>query len=406
MTTPRPAPPRTTYRSVLAGREPKVLFGTVLLYGLGFSFEILGLSVLVYARTSSPFLAALAFGIGFLPQLAGGMVLTSLADRYSARGVVAVGLVVRAAPGLAIGLVPTMPVGAMLALVGATALAAPVFTAAIGGLLPELLDGDRYVVGRSMMTMISSGTQITGLGLGGAILALVASPDLLLAAGAALLVSAVVARVGLRWRAPRATGPAAGSVLRATLRGNRALLARTEVRGLLLAQWLPVMCVTGAEALIVPYVGSLGRPEGTASALLAALPVGMLLGDLTVGRLCRPATRSRLAFPLAVLIGIPLLVFAASPPVPAAAGLLLLTGTGLAYTLGIQQAFLDSLPESLRGQGFGLLSTGLMGGQGVTPPLAGALAAYAGVGVAMATGGALALATALTLRSSLRSHSR
>jgi predicted MFS family arabinose efflux permease len=155
--------------------------------------------------------------------------------------------------------------------------------------------------------------------------------------------------------------------VRATIRGNAELLRMPRVRGLLLAQWLPVWFCTGAEALIVPYTVSLGHPASAASPLLAAVPCGMLLGDVAVGRFCRPETRERLVFPLALLVGTPLLALAFRPPLALAVLALFLTGTGCAYPLGLQQAFLDAVPARLRGQGFGLNSTGAMAGQGAAP---------------------------------------
>src|SRR5437764_10222483 len=121
---------RTTYGSVFAAGEFRVLFAALLMYVLGFQFEILGLSVLVYAQTRSPFLAALAFGTGFAPQAVGGALFTSLADRLPPRAVIVAGLLTRAAPGLVIGLWPHLPVPVMLSGVGLAALAAPVFSAA------------------------------------------------------------------------------------------------------------------------------------------------------------------------------------------------------------------------------------------------------------------------------------
>ena len=82
----------TAYRSVFAAGEFRVLFAGLLMYVLGFEFEILGLSVLVYAQTRSAFLAALAFSMGFAPQAVGGALFTSLADRLPPRGVIAAGL--------------------------------------------------------------------------------------------------------------------------------------------------------------------------------------------------------------------------------------------------------------------------------------------------------------------------
>src|SRR5580704_12008851 len=251
-TTPRsgrlPAPPaaRTTYRSLFAVAEFRVLFATLLMFVLGFEFEILGLSVLVYAQTRSAFWTALAFGMGFAPQVLGGALFTSLADRLPPRLVISAGLLTRAAPGLVIGLWPALPVPAMLVLVAVAATATPVFTAANSAVLPDVLDGDRYILGRSVFSLTGSATQIIGLGIGGAILAALPARRLLLAAGLCLLAAAVVARLGLRPRPARADArpartdarparanarparadarPAHG-IVRATMAGNLELLA-------------------------------------------------------------------------------------------------------------------------------------------------------------------------------------
>jgi hypothetical protein len=296
----------------------------------------------------------------------------------------------------------------MLALVAVAATQAPVFTAAISGLLPDVLDGDRYVLGRSVFNLTGAGTQIAGLGIGGALLAAVPVRWLLLAAGGALVIAAVITRLGLRprnARTPRgpgrgARGPGRG-IVRATMAGNAELFRDRTVRGLLLAQWLPVWFVAGAESLIVPYTGSLGRPASAAGPLLAALPAGMLLGDVLVGRFCAPGTRTRLAFPLAAAMGVPLIALVFRPPLALACLALLTCGVGFAYQLGIQQAFLDSLPERRRGQGFGLNSTGAMGGQGLTPAVTGALAGAIGAAPAMAIAGTATVLAALALRSPL-----
>jgi predicted MFS family arabinose efflux permease len=299
----------------------------------------------------------------------------------------------------------------MLVLVAVAATATPVFTAANSAVLPDVLDGDRYILGRSVFSLTGSATQIIGLGIGGAILAALPARRLLLAAGLCLLVAAVVARLGLRPRPARTAsrsargdsqaGRPARGIVRATMAGNLELLADRTVRGLLLAQWLPAWFVTGAESLIVPYAGSLGLPPSAASPLLAATPAGMLLGDVIVGRFCRPAARQRLAFPLAALMGAPLLAFAFRPPLPVTGTLLFACGFGFAYLLGVQQPFLDSLPDGLRGQAFGLNSTGMMTGQGLIPPLAGGLAAVSGAGPAMATAGAVTILAALLLHGPL-----
>ncbi len=407
-TTPAPAPARATYRSVFAVREFRVMAAAMFMYVLGFEFEVLGLSVLVFAQTRSALWTALAFSAGFAPQAVGGALFTALADRLPPRLVIGAGLLARAVPGLVIGLWPALPIPVMLALVAVAATTAPVFTAALSGLLPELLDGDRYVLGRSVFSLTGSATQLAGLGAAGAILAVVPARWLLLAAGGALAANAALIRLGLRPRPARKL-PAAGQreqgrrrgLIRDTLSGHAELLANPAVRGLLLAQWLPAWFVTGAESLIVPYTAALGHPASAAAPLLAAVPAGMLLGDLLAARFCPPAARRRLAFPLVVAMGAPLLALPFRPPLPLAALALLACGSGFAYQLGLQQAFLESLPERRRGQGFGLNSTGAMGGQGLIPAVTGALAGTLGAGPAMAIAGAATIVAALVLRGPL-----
>jgi MFS family permease len=417
---PAGRPARATYRSVFAVREFRVMAAAMFMYVLGFEFEVLGLSVLVFAQTRSALWTALAFSAGFAPQAVGGALFTSLADRLPPRLVIGAGLLARAVPGLVIGLWPALPIPVMLALVAVAATTAPVFTAALSGLLPELLDGDRYVLGRSVFGLTGSATQLAGLGAGGVILAAVPARWLLLAAGGALVANAALTGLGLRSRAARKT-PGSGererdrdrgrgrgrerdrgrSLVRDTLAGHAELLANPAVRGLLLAQWLPAWFVTGAESLIVPYTVSLGYPARAAAPLLAAMPAGMLLGDLLAARFCPPAARRRLAFPLVVAMGVPLLALPLRPSLPLAFLALLACGSGFAYQLGLQQPFLDSLPERRRGQGFGLNSTGAMGGQGLTPALTGALAGSLGAGAGMAIAGAATIAAALALRGPL-----
>jgi hypothetical protein len=386
-----------TYRSVFTVGEFRVLFLGMLTYVLGFQFEILGLSVLVYAQTHSAFLTAFAFSMGFAPQVLGGMLFTALADRLPPRIVITAGLLVRAVPGVLIGSLPGMPVAVMLVLVAAAATITPVYSAAISGLLPDVLDGDRYVLGRSILSLLSSGTQILGLGIGGAILAVLPARRLLLIAGLALVLSALIRR-GIRARPARAAGPVSvRGTVRATMAGNARLFRDPRIRGLLLAQWLPVAFSSGAESLIVPYVGSLGKPASAAGVLLAVGPAGMMAGVWLIGRFCRPATRQRLALPLALLTGLSWMVFLVRPPLAGCAVLMFADGFGVAYLLGLQRPFLDSVPPELRGQAFGLNSTGGMSGQGFSPWLTGGFASILGPAGAMAAAGCAGIASALAL---------
>lgn len=392
--TPAP-PPRTTYREVVADQRFRLLFVTRTVTITADALRILTLSVLIFATTGSPLMGALTFGIGFLPQLAGSMLLGSLADRVRPRRLIAAGYLLEFAAAVAMALAH-LPVVFILLLVAVVAFLTPVFQGASNRLVAETLTGDAYVLGRSLSSMSSSAAQLLGLAGGGVAVTLLGSRHALLLSAGAYLVASVAVRLRLPDLPAPDKGSAAGSgsLVRHSWSGNRALFADRRVRKLLLAQWLPSAFAASAESLVVPFAGRRGFPDGTAGLLLACLPVGMLVGNLVVGRFVLPATRERLVALLVAVLGLPLLVFAFGPPWPLCAVLLLVTGTGFAYSLGLQRSFLDALPEASRGQAFGLLTSGMMTVQGVGPAVFGALAEVVSVGAAISAAGIASLCMA------------
>ena len=160
----------------------------------------------------------------------------------------------------------------------------------------------------------------------------------------------------------------------------------------------PPACVTAAEALFVPYAAHRGFPDGSAGLLMASVPVGMLLGNLVVGRLVPPPTRERLVAPLLVLLGAPMVGFALPVHLWLTAGLAFLAGVGFSYNLGLQRAFLDALDPRVRGQAFALQFTGIMTLQGVGPLVTGALAEIAPIALVMAVAGLAPVAIAVAWR--------
>lgn len=384
------------YGQVFAVGPFRALFGGTVLTIVATSLQMLGLSVLVYLATGSAWLSAVSFGAGFLPQVLGGMVLTSLADRLPARPLIVIGCLFRALVAVVLALAP-LPVVAMIALVAAAAAIQPLFSAAQSALLPHILSGDRYVLGRSVLNLASAGAQLAGLGAGGVLIAVLGGHRALLGAALAHLLAGILFAIGLPARRPMTTDAARRWRLGDTWRGNARLLADRRIRGILLLWWIPPTLLGGAEALVVPYVAETGAPPASAGWVLAAIPAGMFLGDLIVGRLCTPATRERLVLPLLLLMGLPLLPLVAHLPLAATAGLLGLASAGFAYELGRQQAFLDAVPHQMQGLAFGLYSTGLMTGQGLGPIAAGALASALNAGTTMAIAGAAIIVAGLLL---------
>lgn len=395
---------RATYREVLAEPRFRLLFSTRTVAITADALRITTFSVLVFSSTGSALLSAVAFGIGFIPQLFGSLLLGSLADRLPPRALITGGYALTCATALLLAVV-RLPVAASLGVVALVSLATPVFHGASSRLVAQSLKGDAYVLGRSLSNIASAGAQVFGLALGGAAVAAL-GPRRSLAVSAVLYLGCAFAvrlrlprlRVGESGGTPGSTGGdsgadggvdsgADGGAVRASLRGAGLLLRDRTVRRLMLAQWLPVAFVAGAEGLIVAYAGERGFAPGRYAVLMGCLPVGMLVGDLLVGRFLRPRNRERLVVPLVALAGLPLLGFAAEPGVGVSSCLLLISGIGYAYGLGLQRPFLDALPQDGQGQAFGLLGSGSMTLQGVGPVCLGAAAA-AGTG----TGGAIALA--------------
>ncbi|WP_433611586.1 MFS transporter [Dactylosporangium sp. CA-139114] len=444
----------TTYTAVLRDGTFRVLFGTRTLSILADTLRIVAFSLLVYAATDSPALAALAYGIGFLPQLVGASVLGALADRIRPRRLIVLGYLAEAAVAAVLAAV-ALPVWASLVLVAAAALLTPVFMGAQSALIAEALTGDAYVLGRSLSNVASSLAQLVGMAGAGVAVATVGGRNAMLLAAVGHVIAAVWTRLALADRPapasaaassgptktgrtsdrPSTTGPASdeptrrgaakkgtasdeptrkGTARDATARvgkahglaaaswhGNAALLRDRTIRRLLLMQWLPPAFITGAEALMVPYAAGRGFPAGVAGWLLAAIPVGMVAGNLLVGRLLAPARRERLVPALIALMGLPCLAFAipsgaagGHPTWPLLAAALVVVGVGAAFGLGVQTAFRDALPANGRGQAFGLLSTGLMTAQGLLPALAGLLAEALRPGLVVGLLGAATLLTA------------
>ena len=393
-----------TFRDVFTVAEFRVLFGSYSVFMIGETVKMLALSVLVYERTGSGLLAALAYVTGFLPHAVGGVFLLALADRWPARGLIVGYDLFRLATVAVLALGVLSPV-AMLGLVAVVGLFAPVSSAARSALLPEMLHGDAYVLGRSVLTVAAGGTQVAGFALGGLLLGLVGPYGALWLTAATCLLSALLARVGLAGRAPRVgvaagssvTGSAiSGNAVGETWRVNRALLADRRIRGLLLAQWIPGSLLVGAEGVAVPYAAGLGA-EASAGVLLMAAAFGMLIGDLLVGRFVAPARREALTPWLALLLGAPMLAFVARPGLWSAAALFTVATAGFAYQLGLARRFLDAVPESRRGQAFGLLGTGLMAVQGLAAAAGGALTELVEPGTVMALAGMASLAATVAL---------
>ncbi|MFF4098331.1 MFS transporter [Streptomyces sp. NPDC001903] len=385
------------YRSVFRVREFRPVFAAHLLSVLGIVVAEIALTVLVFRATGSPLMSALTFALGFLPYALGGTLLAGIADRRPARRVL-VGCDLVCAACAAAMVWPGTPVAGLLLLRCAMAFVAPLFQGTRNASLADILGGgDAYVLGRSLMRMVAQSAQLIGFGLGGLLLTVLAPRAAIALTAAGFLCSALLLRCGTRARPARA---AAGRT--SPLAGLRAVLADRRLRALTLLFWLPPVFVIAPEALLAPYADGIGAGTAALGVMMCALPVGTIAGELWAGSVLGPRARSRLVAPLAAAGLLPLLVYAVRPGVAAVLAVLLLAGLAHAYTLGLDQWYVDAVPQALRGRAMTLLSTGLMTLQGVGMALAGLAAEFLPVHVVVAGAGALGTVVVLLLLAELR----
>jgi predicted MFS family arabinose efflux permease len=385
---PRPGTSAGGYRAVFRVREFCFVFAAHVFSLLGSAVSHVALPVLVFADTSSPLLSALTFAMGFLPQALGGALLAPVADRYPARPVlVACDLV--CAVCVAAMVLPGMPMAGLLALRAVSAFVQPLFGGVRAAGLGEMLAGDAFVLGRSLIRISAQAAQIAGFAATGLLLVLMTPRAALLLTVGGFLVSALLLRVGTRSRKRVVTGASTPGAEPARGGGTRALFADRRVRALLALWWLPPVFLVVPEGLAAPYAAEIGAGSTGVGLLLAAMPVGAVGAELAAGGLLRPATRERLVLPLAGCVLLPFLLFAFRPGLLPAVAVLFAAGSGFAYTLGLDRWFLDAVPEETRARAMTVMSAGLMSVQGLGMAMGGLAAEFVPPHWAVAGAGAV-----------------
>ncbi|MEV6471804.1 MFS transporter [Streptomyces sp. NPDC051657] len=401
---PAPAAPRG-YRAVFAVTEFRAVFAAHLLSLLGVVVSELALTVLVYDLTGSPLLSALTFALGLLPYMIGGTLFAGVADRYPARRVLVVCDLLCAAC-VAVMLVPATPVAGLLALRCLVAAVAPVFTGTRMAALTDILgEGDLYVLGRSLLRIVSQSAMLIGFGAGGVLLTVLSPRGAITVTVVTFLCSAALLRFGTRDRPARAgagDGGGGGTLLKESLSGARLVLGDRRIRALMLLFWLPAMFVVAPEALAAPYADAIGAPPAALGLLLCAMAVGHIGAELFVGSALSPRNRSRIVLPVAAAGLLPLLVYVVRPGLPLALAALALAGAGAAYVIGLDQWFVDAVPQELRGRAMTLLTAGLMTVQGLGMALAGLAAEFFPVHQVVAGSGIIGTVCTLLLVAEVR----
>ncbi|GAB7109082.1 MFS transporter [Streptomyces phaeofaciens JCM 4814] len=363
-----------TYRQLFRTPEFTPLFLSSAAHTAAQTVGALALGTLVHRATGSPLLSAVSMFGPSLAQVLGATVFLSGSDRLPPRAALT-GLSLAFAAATAVLALPGLPVAAVFAVVLLQGLIASLGGGVRWGLLNEILPKNGYLTGRSVFNIMSGLTQITGYAAGGALVAVLSPRSVLLLAALLYAAAAVVVRLGLTVRPPRASGRPTAAMTRRT---NAVLWSSRPRRLTYLGLWLPNGLVVGCEALFVSY------DPGAAGTLFACAALGMLAGDVTVGRLLPPVLRGRLATPLLLLLATPYVVFALRPALPVAAVCAAVASVGFGASLVQQERLMALTPPELSGHALGLHSAGMLTMQGVGAALAGTIAQLTSPAVAMA----------------------
>ena len=135
------------YREVFAITEFRALWTAQVLSFTGDQFAQVAIAILAYRRTHLAFLTALAYALAYLPPIAGGPLLSGLA--VPRRRVMIVCDLLRV---VTVGLmaISGMPFAALCVLLFCTVLTGTPFSSARAALLPDVLPGDKFVLGSAI----------------------------------------------------------------------------------------------------------------------------------------------------------------------------------------------------------------------------------------------------------------
>lgn len=387
---------KTSFRDVFAVAEFRALWTAQLLSVVGDQLARVALTVLVYDRTRSALLAAITFVVGIVPTFVGGVTLAWLADRYPRRAVMIACDLARCVLVLLM-VIPGVPLAALVGLLFAVTLVGAPFTSARAAIYPDVLIGDRYVMGTAVTLTTYQFAQVLGFAVGGTVVGFFGIRVSLVIDAATFAGSALIVWARVRSRpAPSVDSHRGSSRLTGLLVGARLVFTRSALRTPMLFGWLAAF-YCAPEGVAAPLAHDLGGGAAATGVILAADALGQTVGAIMFSRFVSPPTRLRVMSPLAVAACGILCLFLWRPGL--AFSLLILFASGLCgcYQLAANAAFVTAAPPERRSQAFGLAQGGISLGQGTVMILAGAAAQHYAPARVIAVCGAVGVVMALVV---------
>jgi MFS family permease len=355
------------FSAVLAVPEFRALWFAEAQSVFGDQLAKVALTILVYDRTGSALLAAIVYALTFLSALAGGLGLSQLADRFPRRALM---VTCTLAQAVLVGLmaIPGMPILVLCVLVFAIGLVQSPAAAAQNAVTREVFtDDELYLRSQDLRGITTNTLMLLGLAGGGVLVVAIGTSWALTIDAVTFLVSTVVVHRYVKNRR------VAGGQTDGWFDAARWVFGNSQMRALLTLSWL-VGLVVIPEGLVAPLAKELGADNTAVGWLLAADPLGFVLGTYLLSRFVGAAHRVRYMGVLAMCSSATLIAFALTPHVVVAIVLLALAGAFGAYQITVSATFNSLVPNEIRGGAFGVIRTGLRVSQGVGVAIGGVMA--------------------------------
>lgn len=353
---------RVTYADIFAEREFRALFISRALSTTGDYLARAALTIAVYTETGSEALMGITFALTVLPDLIGGPVLAGLADRFPRRAVMVATDLGRALLLLVMA-IPGMPLFALWALlIVIRLLDAPFYSAHIST-MSVVLPGRKLVRGSAITQLVNHVSYTIGYGLGGLVVAFMGLSLVLVFNSATFIVSGLVLLLGLVARPATADTGSRPTLLGSARAATRHIFGHPRLRLIMLFPFA-IATTLATETLAAPYAAQIEQGPAVAGLLMGAGPAGIVIGLWLLPMLIHDQ-RARHLVALSIISCAPLALFFVVPGVVVACVLIVVSGLALYYWIPLAAEFTQTVPDSMRGQAVGLLTTTMRVTQGV-----------------------------------------
>lgn len=353
---------RVTYADIFGEREFRALFTSRALSTIGDYVARAALVIAVFSETGSTALMGITFALTALPDLIGGPVLAGLADRYPRRAVMVAADLGRALLLLVMA-IPGLPLVALWALLFAIRLLDSPFSSAYMSTMSVVLPGKRLVKGSAVTQLVNHVAYTVGYGAGGVIVAISGLSAVLVFNAATFVLSGLAILLGVLARPATARADSPPSWLGSTRTAIRYIAAHPRL-WLTMLFTFPIATTLVCETLAAPYAAQISEGPAVAGLLMGAGPAGIVIG-LWILPMLVPDQRTRHLVVLSITSCAPLALFVAVPGVVVAGLLIVVSGIALCFWIPLAAEFIQTIPDDMRGQAVGLLTTTMRVTQGV-----------------------------------------